>query len=90
MKFVDALATHRITRLITTDSILNPVRQALYPHLPAKVKEGLACDWCVSVWVGAGVVLTRRFIPRAWDPLAQMLALSSVAGLVSNYEYLQD
>lgn len=39
----------------------------------------LACPWCVSVWVGFGVVAARRIVPRLWDPVARALALSMLA-----------
>ena len=51
------VATARVTRLITTDRITQAPRRWLIRRLP---EHGLAaylivCDWCASVYVGAGV-----------------------------------
>lgn len=84
---IDALACHRVTRLIVEDSIFDRPREALKARLHRgghmKALELLRCSWCVSVWVGFGVVTVRAAVPRAWGPAARALALSSVAGTVS-------
>lgn len=52
----------------------------------------VTCDWCVSVWVGAGVVLaewfwTSRLRPLGWVVAALLVGLSSaVTGLVAQRE----
>lgn len=45
-----------------------------------------SCRYCASVWTGAGVVLARRFAPKAWEPVAMVLSLSSLAALISTLE----
>lgn len=52
-----ALATARITRLITTDVITEPLRIAVIRKLNAEGKLAylLVCDWCASVYVGAAM-----------------------------------
>ena len=85
-----ALATARITRLITTDRITEAPRNALIRRLDP---EGLmaylvVCDWCASVYVGAAVA-------GAWwawgDTMAftaatAALAYSYVAGFLASKE----
>jgi hypothetical protein len=50
------------------------------------VAELLTCRWCVSVWVALGVVVARRVAPRAWRPVAVVLALSSASTLLVSAE----
>lgn len=42
------------------------------------------CDWCASVWVGAGVALARR-VP-GWSVLRFALASSLAAGWLGNLD----
>jgi len=83
---IDGLAVYRITRLIVEDSILaGPRNRALAwadVHAP-KVSEWASCYWCSGLWVAAGVMIVRRTHPRAWPPVAEALALSAVAGILS-------
>jgi hypothetical protein len=44
------------------------------------------CDWCASVWIAAGALAIRRFVPKVWEPLAELLAMSAVAGLLAGHE----
>ncbi len=52
------------------------------PHLAELVR----CRWCCSVWVAAGIVVARRLIPHWWAPVAELLAGSAVAVLISGLE----
>ena len=44
------------------------------------------CRWCASMWAAAGVVLLHQTVPRAWLPIAAVLALSSAATLLARAE----
>ena len=83
----DALATFRLTRLLLEDSIFDTprrwVRRQLMRGQHAKLLELTGCPWCASVYIAAGVVAARRVAPRVWGPISTGLALSAVAGLVS-------
>lgn len=74
-----ALATARITRLITADVITEPLRIAVFKRLNTEGKFAylLSCDWCASVYVGAGVAASWW----AWGDTkiwaASMIALSA-------------
>lgn len=86
---VDTLATHRLVRLAQRDTLppLPDVRDALNERLgdhPAG--ELLTCPWCASIHVAAGVGLLRALAPRFWRPVARLLAISSVVGLISERE----
>lgn len=83
-----ALATARLTRMVTTDRIFLAPRAWLLRRLVDRYGEDgllpylLVCDWCVSVYVGAGAAgawwawgETRVFLA-----VCAALAFSYVAG----------
>jgi hypothetical protein len=86
---VDGLAVYRLTRLLTLDS-LPPVKRARekvrHRWGGSEWSELAVCPWCMSVWVAAGVVAARTVAPRAWSPLARVLAASAVTGWLSSRE----
>lgn len=80
------LATHRVTRIIVDDSVLNAPRQWIFDKGPGWLAELLSCHWCVGWWVaGATVGLTWLFqpipLPGLWWP-----AVASGAGLIQRLE----
>lgn len=79
---VDCLAVFRLTRLVTRDRILEPVR-ARAEQGPDWLRYLSACPWCISPYAAVGVVVARRVAPKAWGPLAEVLAFSAVTGLVA-------
>jgi len=83
---VDVLAGHRLTRLVTEDVITAPVREkifAKYPPTEDRWSYALTCPWCASIWIGGGIALFRKFFPEVWNPVAEMLAISSATGLIA-------
>lgn len=81
----DILATYRLTKLIIDDKLMEDVREAVFEKFPpesTKVGYLFTCPWCVSMWVGLGVVAARKVAPEAWDGVATALAASSVSGLI--------
>lgn len=116
--FLDALATYRLTKLVTHDTLTVEARESVIAgayrragrerwgreqltdaadsHAPTwaedvvpndpdppKLATLVTCPYCAGMWVAFGVVLLRRFIPRAWAPLAEALALSATTGVLS-------
>lgn len=55
-----------------------------------KLATLITCRWCSGTWLAFGVVVARRFFPRAWSPLARLLAFSSVAGLLGVLEHFAE
>jgi hypothetical protein len=53
---------------------------------PPKLATLVTCRWCTGVYVAAGVVLARQLAPRAWGPVADMLAVAAAAALVAGME----
>jgi len=82
---VDVLAAERVTRLVTRDTLTAPLRRRLRRaadsgQLPSWPDELARCSWCVSIWAAAAVVAARRLAPRAWAPIALVLAGSQAIG----------
>ena len=80
MNVRDVLAVARIVRLLGKDKITEPLRvRALMAAPPwMKLKTLLTCPWCLSIWVGGGMLIVRR--RRAFQPLLDLLAMSYVVG----------
>lgn len=78
-----ALAVYRLTRLVTTDALTDPLRGRLGRR--PKLVSFLECPWCVSVWLAAAVVVEVE--ERWWwtfaAPAALVLALSAVTGYLA-------
>jgi Protein of unknown function (DUF1360) len=85
------MAAARVVRLITTDQITAPARDALMRRLPDTPTGHLAgylitCPWCVSIWVGA-VAAPVALLAGAnlWLLIpALALAISYATGVVSD------
>ncbi|HSX22677.1 MAG TPA: DUF1360 domain-containing protein [Gaiellaceae bacterium] len=87
---LEGLATYRVTRLITTDEITRPAREALVKRLESrghhKLTYLLQCPYCVSVWVGAAFVIAPRVLGRAWLPVRDALSASAIVSLIAEAE----
>lgn len=82
------LATFRITRLATRDTIFESARNKFWRRFPpetSKIGYLLTCEWCLSVWVGSLVVISAMIIPVTVYVYA-VFAVSAVAGLLTAYE----
>jgi hypothetical protein len=81
-----ALAVYRLTRLITTDVILNKYREKIWNKYPIE-KEGIGylitCDWCTSIWVSSLVLTMYKIAPTPAITVWGIFALSGAAGLLS-------
>lgn len=81
-----ALAIFRITRLVTTDTILAPVREKIWKKYPIH-KNGIGylitCDWCTSIYVSSLVFTLYKMATEPVIFVSSILALSAVAGMLS-------
>jgi hypothetical protein len=85
-----ALATARLTRLVTTDRITQAPRHWAIRRLPREslVAYLLVCDWCVSVYTGA-VVAGAWWAwgdTTAYTAATAALAFSYVSGALASRE----
>lgn len=86
---VDGLAVYRLARLLTRDSlplIARPRDAIAQRWADRALGELVVCPWCVSVWLAAGVLAARLWVPVPWSMLALILAWSAVAGFLSSME----
>lgn len=83
---IDVFAGHRLTRLVTEDVITSPIREKIFKKYPPTQESwsyALTCPWCASIWLSFGIVIFRRVFPEVWNPIAEGLALSSAASLIT-------
>ena len=82
-----ALATARLARLITRDSIFDTPRlryvQAMDRTGHPKLAELAVCPWCISVWVGGAMALAARLNKPAYRLVTSALAFSMAAGVLN-------
>jgi len=83
-----ALATYRLTRLVTRDSITAPLRERVWRRFPpetTRVGYVLTCEWCASVWTASLLVVSSTML-TASRPVLLVLAVSGATGLLTAYE----
>lgn len=86
---VNVFAVHRLTHLVIDDKITEPIRDRIFDRFGQPMDTWtylFTCPWCVSIWVGALAVVGVYVFPQIWMPLALLLALSSLTGLIYKAE----
>ena len=86
---VGALATYRLSRLITRDEILSPLRNRLWKRFPPETSKFgylFTCMWCMSIWSASILVLSGIIIFKITLYFGLVLAFSAVTGLLAAYE----
>lgn len=93
---LDIAAVYRLTKLVNTDKLTEPLRDKVRERYPNVLnpKTGLFeqslptylvnCPWCVSVWAGFVIFTLRRISPEAANWLSSVLAASAVTGISSS------
>jgi hypothetical protein len=84
-----ALATQRLTQLITEDELTRPVRESINKWAAGaeefsfrdRVATLASCQACMSVWAAAGILVASHF--RIGQSLVRILAGSGVALLLT-------
>lgn len=84
----DALAAWRLTRLVTEDTITDPVREKVFEKFgnpdqsnTTSLSYLVTCPHCTGMWVAGGVVLARLIAPRAWRHVSHALAVAAVVSI---------
>lgn len=87
------LAAFRVTRLLIEDEILDHPRNALFNrlalatrfHRPAQALATLlTCYWCLGFYVSILLTLLVFLVPYVGIPLATVLAVSALPGLLAS------
>ena len=84
-----ALATYRGTRFFTRDTLFAPIRNWIWKKKPPEksfIGYLFTCEWCTSVWIASGYVLSAIIVPEVTYIVATISALSAIAGLLTAYE----
>lgn len=84
-----ALATQRLTQLITEDELMRPVRESINDWAAGaeefsfrdRVAVLASCPACMSVWASAAILIASRF--KIAQPLVRILAGSGIALLLT-------
>ena len=53
---------------------------------PPKFATLVTCRWCAGMYIAAGIVFMKRFAPRQWNALGEVLTLSAAAALIAGLE----
>jgi len=87
---VAALAAARITRLVTRDTITQPLRLWLINRagVDTRLAELIQCDWCSGVWVSSAVIgTTWAWGDHRWVQVClTILAAAHVVGYLATWE----
>lgn len=87
---IDAIATYRLARLVSADTITEPIRSRIMFKKNGDPREWwaelLGCRWCVGVWVGFAVMAARFLVPEVWRWPAYALAVATSAPLLARLE----
>lgn len=82
-----ALATARVARLVTQDTIFGRQRLAYLRYMDRtshpKLAELAVCPWCVSVWIGGAVAIAAYRDVRGYRTMSTALAFSMAAGMLN-------
>lgn len=80
------LASYRVTRLITTDAILESVREKIWKRYPPASGVGylITCNWCTGFWVSLAFVVGYILVPDAVFVVSLVLSTSALVGIISS------
>ena len=84
------LAAFRVTLVLTTDVVMEPVRERIWKKWPPSTYFGYfwTCNWCAGTWVAALFTVSWLIAPDFVVMVSLFLAISAVIGLMSgNLKY---
>lgn len=81
-----ALASYRLTRLLTTDVIFEGLRERVWKKFPISTKIGyvFTCDWCMSIWAAGFLILLFMVLPLAAYVVSLILSTSAIVGFIAS------
>lgn len=80
-----ALATYRLARLFTIDTIFESLREFVWKRKGPETKTGylFTCVWCMSIWFGSLLTIWYTIDSATVVIFSIPLALSAVAGIIT-------
>jgi hypothetical protein len=86
-----SLAAFRLTRLVTTDTVTDGIRNQIWKKFPPSTKLGylITCNWCTGFWVSLLLGCLWLVIPEALTVVSLVLAVSALVGLISAWSERQ-
>jgi len=97
-----AFVSHRVTRLVTRDKVLDVPRDRLRWWLEhrkeartgrstpqvwqSKLAYLVGCSWCAGIWVSGAVVGVTAWLGSVPYPLLMWGSAASLVGLISDHE----
>lgn len=80
------LAAYRTTRLITTDTVTEPIREKIWKKFPPSTMFGylLTCNWCVGFWVSLAFVVAYILVPDVTFVVSLVLSTSALVGIIAS------
>jgi hypothetical protein len=81
-----ALAAFRVTRVITTDTVFESVREFVWKRFPPSKGFGyiLTCDWCSGFYVAIFFVAAYLLLPTIVYVVSLVLSISAIIGILAN------
>lgn len=80
------LAAYRTTRLITTDTITEPIREKIWKKFPPSTAFGylFTCNWCTGFWVSLLFVVAYILVPDVTFVVSLVLSTSALVGIIAS------
>jgi hypothetical protein len=80
-----SLATYRLARLLTIDTIFEPLRNRIWKWRGPETLTGylFTCVWCMSIWFGSLLTIWYTIDTATAVIFTLPLALSAVAGIIT-------
>lgn len=80
------LASYRVTRLITTDTILEFIREKIWKRYPPSTMLGylITCNWCTGFWVSLAFVVAQILVPDVTFVVSLVLSTSALVGIIAS------
>lgn len=79
------LASFRVTRMVTRDTIFDPLRDRI-PDSETGLGYLIRCDWCAGVWVSGIIVGVTAQLISIPLPVLVWLACAGGLGLLASWE----
>jgi hypothetical protein len=81
-----ALAAFRATRVITTDTVFEAVREKIWKRFPPSKGFGylITCNWCTGFYISILFVIAYLLVPTIVFVVSLVLSISAIIGLLAN------